>query len=82
MTTTVLEAVVEEPRKSFPWQAMLTFLTEAESNAGTVLLQRNSPGSEVTGNVPADTLMGIIGLKGTTKSRIHKLADQDDSDSN
>jgi len=81
MTTTVLEAVVEAPRKSFPWQAMLTFLTEpAESNAGEVLLQRNSAPTETTGDVPTDTLLNIIGLKGLTKSRIHKLADQDDSD--
>lgn len=80
MTTTVLEAVAEAPRKSFPWQAMLAFLTEPESNAGTVLLQRNSQASEATGDIPTDTLLGIIGLKGSTKSRIHKLADQDDSD--
>ena len=81
MTTTVLESVVETPRKSFPWQAMLTFLTEpAESNAGEVLLQRNSSAPEATGEISSDNVLSIMGLKGSTKARIHKLADQDDSD--
>ena len=80
MTTALLEPVVDLPRQSFPWQAMLAFLTEPESNVGTVLLQRNSLTSEATGDLSADTLLGVIGRKAATRARIHKLADQDEPD--
>jgi hypothetical protein len=81
MTTAVLEQAVEVQKHSFPWQAMLAFLTEPESNAGTVLLQRNSLSAEATGDVATDTLLGVIGRKAATRARIHKLADQDEPDS-
>ncbi len=81
MNTTILERPVDTPRKSYPWQAMLAFLTEPESNVGTVLLQRNSLSSEATGDIPTDTLLGVIGRKATTRARIHKLADQDEPES-
>jgi hypothetical protein len=81
MTTAVLEQAVEVQKHSFPWQAMLAFLTEPESNAGTVLLQRNSLSAEATGDIAADTLLGVIGRKAATRARIHKLADQDEPDS-
>ncbi len=80
MTTTILEPVVETHQHSFPWQAMLAFLTEPESNVGTVLLQRNSLSSEATGDLSTDTLLGVIGRKAATRARIHKLADQDEPD--
>ena len=81
MTTTILEPVVETSKHSFPWQAMLAFLTEPEGNVGTVLLQRNSLSSEATGDLSADTLLGVIGRKAATRARIHKLADHDEPDS-
>jgi len=81
MTIAVLEQVAEARKHSFPWQAMLAFLTEPESNAGTVLLQRNSLSAEATGDVATDTLLGVIGRKAATRARIHKLADQDEPDS-
>lgn len=81
MTTAVLEQAVEVQKHSFPWQAMLAFLTEPESNAGTVLLQRNSLSAEATGDIATDTLLGVIGRKAATRARIHKLADQDEPDS-
>ena len=81
MTTPVLERPVDAPKQSFPWQSMLAFLTEPQSNVGALMLQRNSLSSELTGDVSADTLLGVIGRKAATRARIHKLADQDEPDS-
>ncbi|MBM3346440.1 MAG: hypothetical protein FJY55_08110 [Betaproteobacteria bacterium] len=81
MTTSVLENAVNVPKHSFPWQAMLAFLTKPESGTGALLLQRNNLGADPTAEFATDTLLGVIGCQGVTHARIHKLADQDEPDS-